>query len=561
MKSSILKRVICICLAVFMLFSVAACGETEQNPTKTDSAISSAVESEETSAATESETENTESQTSEADTSSATESVVSDTSSKTDTSSKVKPNTSSKVQAGTNTSSKVQAGTTTSSKVQPSTSSKTQATSSKKPTNTSSKKPSSNVVKTNIKYNTPVSNIGHNGKDYSNYNPYKDIEKYRGTTVKFATWINHLNTEGAEPIKSFKEKYGINVELVYCSQNNYVEEILALIAAKKNPDMYVDGAMFPFTAQIAQDFSVTGVDLNEPIWSKPFINSCTVGNKVYAVGTINSPWNSISGVLFNRELMEANGIKTPLEYYEEGNWTWDTMKTVMQQVDNLGDEYYGGSIDAMDIVASTGASIVDYDYKTGVFKNTSDDPRVTKALQYVAGLHKENLTVNSLDKFANGKVGLAVQDPYITKRTGYVRTMDGLDLGLVPLPDIDKNTKAGYAARIRGYGIVKGAKNPKAAGLFIRYYLDAANYNLDKAFLSEDLGNVFFEINDAVAKSKSERPIYFNYTGIAHLTGDNGFAWYPAGNEPTQVATNLAAQNNKVNAAIDKANELMKTLK
>lgn len=506
MKTSILKRIICICLALFMVFSIAACGKTEQNPTKPSSSVNNGVDS---------KPQSTESQPVDASTSSNSGSSTNDDS-------------GSKVQAGI------------------------QSTSSNS---------SPNIIKQTIEYNKPASNTGHNGKDYSNFNPYEGIEKYKGTTVKFATWINHLNTEGAEPIKSFKEKYNINVELVYCSQDNYVEELLALIAVGKAPDVFVDGAMFPFTAQIAQDFSVTGMDLNEPIWSMPYINACSANGKVYAVSTINSPWNSVSSVIYNRELMEANGIKTPTEYYEEGNWTWETMKSVMQQVKNLGADYVGGCIDSMDLVASTGASIVSYNHKDGTFKNTSNDPNVLKALQYVAGLNKEKLIITDISKFANGKVGLVVQDPYATKRTGYLRTMDGLDLDCVPLPDLDKNTKAVYAARIRGYGIVKGAKNPVAAGMFIRYYLDAENYDLDKAFLSEDLGNMFFKINDAVAKSKSATPICFNYTGIANLTGENGFAWYPSGSEPSQVATLLASQNNKVDAAINKANELLKSLK
>ena len=49
-------------------------------------------------------------------------------------------------------------------------------------------------------------NIGANGEDYTDYDPYKDIAKYKGTTVKFATWINHMETEGADPINSFEER-------------------------------------------------------------------------------------------------------------------------------------------------------------------------------------------------------------------------------------------------------------------------------------------------------------------------------------------------------------------
>ena len=129
-----------------------------------------------------------------------------------------------------------------------------------------------------ITYFSPTSTIGANGKDYADYDPYADIEKYRGKTVKFATWIDHTATEGAVPIASFEEKYGIKVELVYCSQSNYLSELLALIESGNSPDIFVENGDFPATLQVAQDFSCTGIDLNEPIWSQQYIKANRVGS-------------------------------------------------------------------------------------------------------------------------------------------------------------------------------------------------------------------------------------------------------------------------------------------
>lgn len=411
-----------------------------------------------------------------------------------------------------------------------------------------------------IKYNKPLSTIGPNGKDYADYDPYADAEKYKGTTVKFATWINHNSTEGAKPIEDFKNKYGINVELVYCSQENYVQELLALISSGKSPDVYVDGAMFPFTLQVAEDFAVTGVDLNEPIWSRSSINSTSVGDKVYSVNTINSVWAGTKVCVYNRELMESNGIKTPAEYYAEGNWTWDTMKTVMKQVDALGDEYYGGSQDILDIIGPMGADVVSYDYKNAKFTNKITDPALAKAASLVLDLKKENLLGGS---FSSGRVGFIIEDPYAIKKTGYFKSMDGLDIGVTYVPDLDENTKAVFASNIRGYGIVKGSQNPKAAGLFIRYFLDAANYDLKDTFVSEDAANFFFEMSSKVEEMSAEQPVLFNYLGVAMLTGQSTYAWMqPVYNvDPSQAAATLAKQSNLVDAAVAKANELLKKYK
>lgn len=407
-------------------------------------------------------------------------------------------------------------------------------------------------------YNVPASTIGHNGEDYADYDPYAGIEKYKGTTVKFATWIDHEQTEAAKVFRDFEEKYGIKVELVYCSQNKYVEELLAHISAGNAPDVFVDGANFPYTLNIAQDFSVTGVDLNEPIWSQAYINSCSVGDKVYGVNTINSVWASQYGILYNRELMEANGIKTPAEYYEEGNWTWETMKYVMQQVDALGEEYYGGSIpDIIDLIGSMGVGPVSYDYKTGTFTNNITDPRVVKACQYYAELQKEGLLVNQ-EKFSSGKVGLIIKDPYAIKRTGYYRGMDGLDLDYTYMPNPDENTEAVFAGNVRCYGIVKGAKNPEAAGYFLRYFLDAANYDVEDTFVSIDVAEAVFEMNDKIASLAEDNQMFFNHSGIALLTGQSAWTWVGIEKlDPSQVAASLSSHSNEVDAAIQKAHELI----
>ncbi len=410
-------------------------------------------------------------------------------------------------------------------------------------------------------YNVKYDKMGANGKDYTNYNPYEGIEKYKGTTVQFATWIDHQNTEGKRPIESFAKKYGIDVKLVYCSQNNYVSELLSLIAAGNSPDIYVENATFPTTLQVAQDFSVTGMDLNEPIWNQNAINSCRVGDKIYGVNTVNSVWGGAYLVFFNRELMESNGIKTPAEYYEEGNWTWDTMEQCMKQVDALGKDYYGGCIpDAFDLLSSLGIDPVTYDYKTGKFTNTITDQRIVKAMQYIAKLSKENLFTNQ-ENFAVGRCGLIVKDPYGLKKTGYYRAMDGLDIGFTYMPDPDENTKATYGAGMRTYGIVKGSKNPKAAGMFIRYFLDPDNYDMSETFISTDAAKFYFELCNKVYETRNSLPFTYSYSGIAGMTGTSAWDWMKAGKEPAQVATLLAAQVNNVNAAVAKGNELTATMK
>ena len=51
------------------------------------------------------------------------------------------------------------------------------------------------------------------GGDEEDKTAYSGIEEYAGTTLKFATWIDHTAGEGAAPMSSFAEKYDIEVEI------------------------------------------------------------------------------------------------------------------------------------------------------------------------------------------------------------------------------------------------------------------------------------------------------------------------------------------------------------
>ena len=412
-----------------------------------------------------------------------------------------------------------------------------------------------------IVYNTPSSTIGANGKDYAVYDPYADIEKYRGQTVKFATWIDHSATEAAVPIASFEEKYGIKVELVYCSQSNYLSELLALIESGNSPDIYVENGDFPATLQVAQDFSCTGIDLNEPIWSQQYIKANTVGNKVYGVNTINSPWNSVYLCFYNRDLLEENGIKTPGEYYEEGNWTYETMTTVMQQVDSLGSEYQGGLLsEHYTFLTTAGALPATYDPAAGKFTNNTTSDAYANVLKYIAQQRKAGLDKDQ-GGFENGKIGLVVKDAYGLKTTGYYRAMNALDLGFVPMPDIDENTPAKPGYHMRNYGIVKGAKNPEAAGLFLRYFLDPANYDLESTFISEEAGQFYFDL--LKANNESGEDFNFSYYGVGAVIGYKGrkFGYVPYEQDPAQISTFISSQNNIINNAVEKSNELLSQMK
>ena len=139
--------------------------------------------------------------------------------------------------------------------------------------------------------------------------------------------------------------------------------------------------------------------------------------------------------------------------------------------------------------------------------------------------------------------------------------MDGLDLDFTYMPNPDENTKAVFAGNVRCYGIVKGAKNPEAAGYFLRYFLDAANYDIEDTFVSTEVAEAFFEMNDKIATAEDNQ-MFFNHSGIALLTGQSAWTWVGIEKlDPSQVAASLSSHSNEVDAAIQKAHELINKMR
>lgn len=407
------------------------------------------------------------------------------------------------------------------------------------------------------KYNfVDVGTKGANGKDYSNYNPYSGIEKYKGKTIKYATWINHQQTEWADPIKSFYKKYGIKVETVFCVQANYLEQVNALIAAGKAPDIVVENAMSPSTFQIADEFSKTGLDTNEPFWDQMVIKGLNPTGKTYFVNSVNSTYQPFGVVVFQRDVMEANGIKTPADYYKEGKWTVDNMLKCAREFMALGKDYAGIAAEGLHIRGIYKGQLVSFDGKQ--FKSNLTSQGCIDAGKLQIKLANEKLE-GTADSFVKGKTGIAMLDTWALKKTGYLQGADGDSLGFTYLPTVKEGEKGVVTGFYRGYGIGKGSKNAAPAGMFLRYVLDPENINFDSnCFFNAEATKFFYE---AVKRNQSlEDRRDYGY-GIAATSGVNYSVYLSGAKDESQVATVYKSHENELNAAVSKANGILNSAK
>lgn len=400
---------------------------------------------------------------------------------------------------------------------------------------------------------------------YKDFDPYASIpDSIKGSTVRFATWIDHTQTEGAVPLANFEKDTGLKVELFTVAQDGYVNKLQTSIASGDIPDVFVSNEgnqNFPLTMQIAAPINkVSNIDLNEPIWDQTMLATATIDGNVYLVNTIGTPWSGSNLCYFNKSLFEENGFTTPAEYYEQGNWTWATMKKVMKDVKSLGSDYAGGMIDVEILGDSAGVSFVMYDYKTATFKSGINTTELLATYQWYADARDEGLLGGTLQKFREAKCGIVTIGVYGLKNTGYFKDMDPNDVGFTYLPSLEDGTASRTSSIYRMYGIVAGCKNANAAGYFIRYWLDPKNYDLNNTFISIEAGNFYYALINKTADEK-----YFNYDdAVCTLIGGTTSGEFNSGAKgasSAQVKTKLDEVSNKVDKAVSEANKIIADLK
>lgn len=406
--------------------------------------------------------------------------------------------------------------------------------------------------------NVANSSSGKTEGDSGNKKPSVDkntAEKYRGTTVRFATWKDPYQNEDGVVVKAFEKEYGIKVKVDMVGQLNYAHKIAGMIASGDSPDVYFANNDFPAALSCLQPLDVSGIDMSDPIWDQGMFKNSTVNGKAYLVNTVGNIWNEVDCVFYNKRLLKENNITTPEEYYKAGKWNFDTMTKVMRDVKALGSDYIGGYIDWETMLGLTGSSF--YKWENGKFSNGVDNTLIEvmrrMATYYKEGLVRGYFDTNFRDEFIQGKVGIAITNAFGLKKTGYWTKMNADDVGFTYLPDFDANTKAKTTGLFRGWGIIKGAKNPGGAGVFLRYYLDVNNYDTSIAFLNNEAETFFFKITSGATSDKKFSVIRSGCDTILGTTpGTFGSILY---SDPTQVASSITALQNTINNHVNTLNE------
>ena len=121
-----------------------------------------------------------------------------------------------------------------------------------------------------------------------------------------------------------------NVTISYEGDYNS-STILGAINSGDRPDLLLSNKDIPGAANmgIADKFSDEEYKAIADIIGEPLLNACNYKGESYG---LVYPWSGATWFRYNETLFENYGAKTPIDYYKEGNWTWETMEDCFESV-------------------------------------------------------------------------------------------------------------------------------------------------------------------------------------------------------------------------------------
>ncbi len=152
--------------------------------------------------------------------------------------------------------------------------------------------------------------------------------------IEIAWWFwvgSEKDKEWLQPlVTGFSERYPqYRVRMETPAYDGYKEKIMSMIAAGTPPEHFQltggDWYRELIKQNVLMDLTETATELNVDKEELPVQQvACKVDGKYWGLTTICHTF----GLYYNEDMFTAAGVKTPVDYWNEKNWTWDTFLEV-----------------------------------------------------------------------------------------------------------------------------------------------------------------------------------------------------------------------------------------
>lgn len=307
-------------------------------------------------------------------------------------------------------------------------------------------------------------------------------KKLENPTVKFLSeW--DLNPAEGQPLsvalEMFQTQFGGRIELVHTSFEERYTKLSTMVSADESPDMFSAGDMDVFPKGVLSGYFQPldpYIDFDSELW-KPMsaVNDQFCANGKHYVGAINVESDCV--MFYNKKTIINNGLDDPVELLEQGKWDWDALWKMMTQFCNREEQkfatdgwWFEGAISL-----TTGKPYIGME--NGKIVHNLDDPMIEKVQSYMLKMKENDLPFPKSEfgwkiipsNIKDGKtlfypVGVYALYPYnnIIQDFG-----DMEDVMFVPMPKCPDADNYYLPARVSGFSLIKGAKNPEGVAAYL----------------------------------------------------------------------------------------------
>ncbi len=405
-------------------------------------------------------------------------------------------------------------------------------------------------------------------------------EKLENGTVKFlSSW--DLNPAEGQPVapalEMFQTQFGGRIEYINTPFDDRFTKLGVLVSSDDSPDMFSAGDMDVFPKgvlsgmfQPLDDY----VDFSEDLWAPmSSVNEQFAFAGKHYVGAVDVESDCV--MFYNKNTIRDNDLDDPVELLNEGNWNWDTFKNMMLKFCNVDEGKFAtdGWWFEGGFSLTSGKSYIGMN--DGKIVQNFDDPMIEKVQNFMLDMNTQHLQLPKAEynwqvqptRVKEGKtlfypVGLYALYPYNNYIQDFANNQE--DVMFVPMPKCTEADAYYLPARISGFSLCKGAKNPEGVAAYLKCCMATRDSEAAKeiskrqAFDEYNWTQEQWDMYERVNKMTAEHPVIEMYNAVTSKVADlvnnpiketynNGVSW-------TQTRETYRAA---VQANLDAANETL----
>lgn len=384
-----------------------------------------------------------------------------------------------------------------------------------------------------------------------------------GKTIKVYSWNEVTDvTSAKDVIAKFTKETGIKVEWTVGTYDDYTTKVAAMVAAKTAPDVVRLKGLEMGIIKVLTPMEDLGYDFSDSAWDSRICKYYTLNGNTYAVNMKNTLLQQPRCLIYNTNLISKYDLEDPYTLWKKGKWNWNKFEEICKIFTEETDDTHLAwtSYRWSDAADTLGTSFIKRDGDT--FTDNHTDANLIKGWQTMTTFVEKGYTNNvrfDRNNFENGKILFFTESPIGVRRTHYYFSSlkKSGALKIVPMPTVSGGTTATIMGEVEAYGVPEGAKNANLVPYFLRYYLDADNYDKNTFFANKAILEVYESMmsNDKIFVNDDVNLI----TEEVGLAGINLNARI-INVKPAQVSSKIETESGYIKAAVKSANGIVKNL-